>query len=295
MLKDFDKMATFLMVVKEKSFSKASAKLGISQPAVTQQIKYMEEYLDTKIIERKKNGIKLTKEGETLFYISKKLEKAVNNANKDLVKITKKELTFIIGASFTIGDYILPTYLDNIKKHIKNDVAIKVDVSKNIINELLERRIDIALIESPISENGLMYRDWSEDELVVVSNKPIAKYLKKDDLYKFDWVCREEGSFTRKLVSEMFDSMDINCQSFNVKSEVTSSTAVKQTLLRTDKSGKATVSIISKYVIADEVKNGTLFESKITGSKLKRKLYLAYLKDKKNDVYLNNIVNYLMG
>ena len=56
-----------MTVIKEKSFSKASAKLGISQPAVTQQIKFIEEYLDTKIVERKKNGIKLTKEGEDLY------------------------------------------------------------------------------------------------------------------------------------------------------------------------------------------------------------------------------------
>jgi DNA-binding transcriptional LysR family regulator len=57
MLRDFSKIETFLTVVREKSFSKASKKLGISQPAVTQQIKLLEAYFDTKIIERKKNGI----------------------------------------------------------------------------------------------------------------------------------------------------------------------------------------------------------------------------------------------
>jgi len=65
MLKDFAKLETFLTVVREHSFSKASAKLGISQPAVTQQIKFIEKYLDCKIIERKKNGVILTKEGRT--------------------------------------------------------------------------------------------------------------------------------------------------------------------------------------------------------------------------------------
>ncbi|HHD77258.1 MAG TPA: LysR family transcriptional regulator, partial [Campylobacteraceae bacterium] len=55
MLKDFAKLATFLTVVKERSFSKASKKLGISQPAVTQQIKWLEDYLDNRIVERKKN------------------------------------------------------------------------------------------------------------------------------------------------------------------------------------------------------------------------------------------------
>jgi len=53
LLKDFSKLETFLIVVRERGFSKASSKLGVSQPAVTQQIKYLEKYLDTKLIERK--------------------------------------------------------------------------------------------------------------------------------------------------------------------------------------------------------------------------------------------------
>jgi molybdate transport repressor ModE-like protein len=85
MLTDFAKIETFLTVVREKSFSKASSKLGISQPAVTQQIKFMEDYLDTKIVERKKNGIRLTKEGTMLHTIALKLEKCVSNAEKELL------------------------------------------------------------------------------------------------------------------------------------------------------------------------------------------------------------------
>ena len=71
-LKDFVKLETFLTVVRERSFSKASAKLGVTQPAVTQQIKFIEKYLDTKIIVRKKNGIKLTPKGEELYKVISK-------------------------------------------------------------------------------------------------------------------------------------------------------------------------------------------------------------------------------
>ena len=84
MLSDFTKLNTFLTVVRERSFSKASAKLGISQPAVTQQIKFIEDYLDLKVIDRKKNGIKLTKEGDQLLNIVLKLEKAIANAEKEV-------------------------------------------------------------------------------------------------------------------------------------------------------------------------------------------------------------------
>jgi len=85
MLSDFTKLETFITVVQEKSFSKASAKLGISQPAVTQQIKFIEDYLDVKVVDRKKNGIRLTKEGQELLNIAQKVNKCVNTAEKALL------------------------------------------------------------------------------------------------------------------------------------------------------------------------------------------------------------------
>ncbi len=107
MLKDFVKIETFLTVARERSFSRASAKLGISQPAVTQQIKYIENYLEAKIIDRKKNGIKLTPEGEEFYSIATRLEKCINNLEKDILKIINKQITFRLGASFTIGSYVI--------------------------------------------------------------------------------------------------------------------------------------------------------------------------------------------
>ena len=86
MLKDFVKLETFLTVARERSFSKASAKLGISQPAVTQQIKFIEKYLACKVIERKKNGIKLTNEGEELYKIATRLEKEIHSSEQDILK-----------------------------------------------------------------------------------------------------------------------------------------------------------------------------------------------------------------
>ncbi len=295
MLKDFTKLETFLTVVKERSFSKASAKLGISQPAVTQQIKFIEEYLDTRIIERKKNGIKLTKEGEKLLSITNKIDKCLNNAEKEIIKIVKKELTFVIGASFTIGNYILPNCLNDIKDSIKNDVLIKVDKSELLIDEIIEKRIDLAVLESPVFKDGVLFREWIEDELVLFSNVPISRYVKKDDLYKFDWICRDEESHTRKIVGEMFDEMGVECNSFKVKSVVGSSTAVKQTILKSPKEGRPTASIISKSVIADEVQQGLLFEARVRNFKLKRKFYIAYSKERKHDAFIESVVNYLMN
>ena len=295
MLKDFAKLQTFLMVIKEKSFSKASAKLGISQPAVTQQIKFIEDYLDTKIVDRKKNGILLTKEGEDLFRIAQRLEKTIMTSEKDLLKIINKDFTFVMGSSFTIGNYILPNYLGEIKKRIANEVFMNVDWSAKIIEQLLDKKIDIALIESPVMEDGLIYREWVEDELVVISNQPIKKQLAADDLLEFDWICRNEESHTRKLTAEAFEEIGVQCNHFNVIGVLASTTAIKESIMRAKNREKPLVSIMSKHVAQTEVANGTLYESKLKNHKMVRKFYIAYSKDRKHDAFVDNVVNYLLS
>lgn len=294
MLKDFTKIDTFLTVVKEKSFSKASRKLGISQPAVTQQIKIIEDYLDTKIVDRKKNGIRLTKEGEEFYKIVSRLERCLANAQRDVIKIINKEIVFIIGASFVIGNYILPDFLTEIQGAIKNDVMIKVNSSESITEEMLDKKIDLALLESPIFHEDIFYREWVDDELVLVSKTPLPKYINPGELNNFSWICREDSSNTRQLIKQEFEKIGVDCDTFDLKSVVTSSTAAKQTILKSPiVDGVPTVTIISKHMVEDRVTNKELYYSRVKGLKLTRKLYIAYLKEKKNDAFLKSVVNYI--
>ncbi len=297
MLKDFVKLETFLTVARERSFSKASAKLGISQPAVTQQIKFIEKYLACKVIERKKNGIKLTNEGEELYKIATRLEKEILSSEQDILKIINKEITFRLGASYTIGTYIIPGQcLNTIGEAINNSVNLDIDLSDNIIEKLKDRKIDVGLIESPVIDPDLIYREWLEDELVVVSNVPITKTLKTEELYDFDWICRDEGSHTRKVVSEVFEELGVSCKSFNVLSEVNNTATVLQTIKKSEKNpDRPVVSILSKYAIMDEVANGELFEARLRGYTMSRKFYIVYSKENKHNAYVDNVVNYILA
>ncbi len=297
MLKDFVKMETFLTVARERSFSKASAKLGISQPAVTQQIKYIENYLEAKIIDRKKNGIRLTAEGEELYKVVTQLEKSIHNLEKDVLKIIKKEMTFRLAASYTIGSYVIPgKCLNSISEGIGNDVTLNIDSSDKIVEGLKERKFDIGLIESPIFDDELIYREWFDDELVIFSNAPLPKTVNTEELYEFKWICREEGSHTRKLISEVFEELGVSCKSFDVLSEVSNTTAALQSVKRAKRDdGIPTVSVISKHAIAEEVARGELFESRIYGYTMKRKFYIVYSKENKNNVFIDNVVNYIIS
>jgi len=297
MLKDFVKLETFLTVSRERSFSKASAKLGISQPAVTQQIKFIEKYLGVKIIERKKNGIKLTAEGDELYKIATRLEKEINSSEKDILKIINQEMTFRLGASYTIGTYVIPgECLNEMSETINNDVNLSIDDSETIIRQLKDRKLDVGLIESPIIDNDLIYREWVEDELVVCSNVPIPKALKTEELYGYRWICREESSNTRKVISEVFEELGVSCKSFDVISEVSNTTAILQTIKRSKKdAAKPVVTIISKHAIADEIAKGELFEARLRGYTMTRKFYIVYTKENKHNAYVDKVVDYILA
>ncbi len=297
MLKDFIKLETFLTVARERSFSKASAKLGISQPAVTQQIKFIEKYLDTKIIERKKNGIKLTSEGDELYKIASDLERSIHNAEKDILKIINKTITFHLGASFTIGNYVIPgKCLNTMGQAIHNDITLTIKSSKEIIETLKDRKFDVGVIESYVQDDAMIYREWLEDELVVFSSAPIPKMLKTEDLYSFKWICREEGSSTKRIVSDVFEDIGVSCSNFEVLSEVSNTTAVLQTIKRSKgDDGAPVVSIISKHAIADEVRNGELYEARIRGYSMKRHFYIVYSKENKHNAYVDNVVDFIMS
>lgn len=295
MLSDFTKLNTFLTVVREKSFSKASAKLGISQPAVTQQMKYIEDYLDTRVLDRKKNGIRLTKEGEKLFLIAQKLHKSITVAEQQLLDIINKDITFIFAASKVIGDYILPTVLNEIKQTINNEVNINVGLSKECIVDLLDKKVDMALIESPIFEDGIIYRDWMEDEIVIFSNQPLPKRVKNEDLQSYKWVCRDPESHTRKLFKEYLDLAGFqDCDTFNIVTQSSSLTAILQTVLHSSKTDTPTVSIASYKALKEYEDDRKLYVARLPKLIMKRTLYIAYLKERKHDAFIDTVLSYLM-
>ena len=295
MFKDFVKIETFLAVVREKSFSKASRKLGISQPAVTQQIKLLEEYLNIQIVDRKKNGINLTKAGEELFQVFLRLEKQMLITEKEILKLVNKELLFVLGASPVIGNHVLPAFLNDIQKEISNGVMAKVSSTNELTDLLLSKKVDVALIESPLFYKEILYTEWMEDELVVVSHSPLVKILQKEDLFKFQWICREEESNTRKIIQETFNKIDVDCKTFNIKNIATSATMIKQTLLKAPNTPdvEPTVSILSKYMVEDEVKQGLLHIARIQGIRLARKFYICHLKERQQEALIESTIDYL--
>ena len=292
MIKDFYKINIFLTLAREKSFSKASKKLGISQPAVTQQIKLLEQFLGTTLIDRKKSGILLTKDGERIYDLAIDYEKFIYDFEKKVFNLLGKEVEFRIGTTSTIGNYILPKYIANLKSIINNDVFIKIGEYKDIISDLNNEKLDMSICEDFDSIEGCISHEWMKLELVVCSNVKLPKVLTKKQLFDYKWICRGEESSTRKVVKEAFKRLSISCHNFDIISTLTTDTSIKHTLLNSDQKTPI-LSILPKYVLENEIKYGNIFISQIEGAELFKTIYIYYKKDKKNDVYLKGTLSLL--
>lgn len=292
MLRDFSKIFTFLSVAKEGSFSAASKRLNISQPAVTQQIKQIEEYVKHRLIERKKTGVVLTKEGEIFLQIAKKLEKSVIEGEKELAKMVANELPLNIAACAVAGEYLIPASLSLITSDLKCDFALMVEKNSDINALLLNRQSDLALF-SPVSfDERIVYKEWVDDEIVIFSNQPLDGELASKDLERFSWIGREESSQTRKAMQDALKSAGVDCERFfDMKNIFNNANAIKRAVLNAPKTPQ-TLSIISRFVIAEELANKRLFSARVKNCNIKRKLYIGFLKERKQEGRIEKAVKF---
>jgi len=291
MIKNIDKIYTFLIVYETKSFSKASKILQISQPAVTQKIKQLEDFVGTKLIERKKNGIILTSKGKHFLEIAKNLQECVEKVSNRIKYFKDKSIPFIIGASSTIGNYILPNYIPYLKELINKDINLIVKNNSILIDHLINNEIDIAFTTTKINNSNIEYTEWKKDNIVFFSNKPLPKSMDFEDLLKYEFLCREDGSVLKQEISKILKSYGKDCTNFNITSYVDNATALKFTILNAH---KQYISIISYNAIKYEVEEGKLFITKIKDIDLTRNIYIASLLNKKDDI-ITRIKNYLLS
>ena len=141
-----------------------------------------------------------------------------------------------------------------------------------MIEDVKKGNLDLAFVTKK-KDNSLHYVEWIEDELVVFSNKPLPTTMELEDLKNYKMICREENSSTREFIKKVFTKANMDCNKLNIVSIVHNSTALKNTILNAN---EQFVSIISKAVIKEEVKNKKLFITKIKGINLKRKTFIVY-------------------
>ncbi|MEM9247267.1 MAG: LysR family transcriptional regulator [Pseudomonadota bacterium] len=155
-----DQMRTFLAVVRLGGVGRAASALGLTQPAVTARVKTLEQALSCVLFERTSGGLKLTKRGELLVAHAEKFEHLVELVQRDVIDPSGLEGRLRIGASETVAECWLPELVSRLHEgYPKLELELKVDVSSELREALINREIDLAILLGPVSEytvNNLM-------------------------------------------------------------------------------------------------------------------------------------------
>ena len=291
MIKYIDKIYTFLVVYEKGSFSSASKKLNISQPAVTQQIKQLEEYIGAKLIERKKNGVILTKKGKYFLEIAINLKDCVEKVSNRIQYFKDKSLPFIIGASSTVGNYILPNYLPYLRELSDKDINLTIENNSTLLTQLENNEIDLAFTTTKSNNKNIDFIHWKNDTMVFFSNKPLPSTMEFEDLMNYEFLCRENGSILKQEIGKILKNYDKDCHNFNITSYVNNTTALKYTILN---SHKQLISVISYNTIKNEVEAKKLFITKIKDISFERKIYIAKMRHIENSL-IQTLIKYLIS
>ncbi|MGQ9569934.1 MAG: selenium metabolism-associated LysR family transcriptional regulator [Thermodesulfovibrionales bacterium] len=271
---DIHQLKVFTSVFKNRSFSKASDDLHLTQPTISDHIKTLEEELDCRLFDRLGRIIIPTKEAEALYtHAMEIIEKA--NITKDLIERFKKELTgeLVIGASTIPGTYLMPSLIAGfIRKHPSVSFQIFISDSKDIGEKVLKHELLLGVVGTKFINGEINHLPFIEDELIVVSSSSLIKSdtLTLKDLIKFPMILREEGSGTRNELEKILETKGITLEDIKIAGVFGSTDAVKQAV----KAGLG-FSVLSKLSVTDELKHKILKEIKLTDIQMKRKFYIV--------------------
>jgi len=253
------KLRVFCAVADTKSFSKASELIHLTQPAVSLQVQAMEELYETRLFDRSGNAINLTPAGEILYKRAKEILALYAEAQKNISEITgaiKGSLS--IGASSTIGNYLLPQIISAFKKKIPQvNISLVVGNTKTITEKLNAGEIDVALVEGDVSKQRFSVDILLSDELVVIMSPahPWAdrRNVPGMDLIKEPLILREEGSGTRQIILKHLEDHGIKLDHLRIALVLGSTEAIKSAV----EEGMG-ISIISAWAARQAIKHGII-------------------------------------
>ncbi len=282
-------LRVFFTVAEQNGFSRAAENLFISQSAVSKAVRELELQLDLPLIERGVSGgkgIRLTESGKALFEHARgifALERAAIDDIRARVGLHRGSLT--IGASTTIASYWLPRYIARFTQQFPDIIPrVLVGNTQNVSQDLLDCRIDLALVEGPVDDPLIRSSHWQDDELVIVAASDSLLHrrptIDADHLNKLLWIVREPGSGTREATQQLLQAHAID----RMRSmEMGSNEAIVRTVVE-----GVGVAMLSRALVEDLIALGKIAilnlpdQTGKTGGKLRfsRSLHLLEMKNR---------------
>jgi len=253
------RLQVFHTVARLLSFTKAAETLHMTQPAVTFQVRQLEEHFNTRLFDRTHNRISLTEAGQRVYEYANRifdLYADMENSVREMTGEISGALT--IGASTTIAEYMLPALLGDFKaKYPHVGIRLKVSNTDAIVSMVEDNEIDLGVVEAPVANKNLVVELCRVDRLVAVlaPAHPLAERdrVAVSELLQFPYIAREEGSGTREVMQEYLRAAGLSANQLNTIMELGSPEAVKGAV----EAGMG-VSVLSRTTVNKELRLGTL-------------------------------------
>lgn len=275
----------YVAVLEQGSFTKAAEILTMSQSAVSRAVQELERQLGTTLLERRARGVAPTMAGTILGEHARRIftnERLAIEALNELRGLQRGRLA--IGASSTIGIYLLPPLLGNYHRRYPGiELFLDIGNTQQIIERLLSYQIDVAYVEGPVTANeDLQVVPWRSDEMVVIASPdhPLTRRvtLACSDLQDAPFIMREPGSGTRKVMEQALAAHNVTVRPVM---ELGSTEAVKQAV-----SAGLGLSMVSRFAIQSELIAGKLRVLNIPGLNIQRQLSRVRLHDRPQSLAL---------
>ena len=270
------RLQVFHAVAKHLSFTRAADALFMTQPAVTFQIKQLEEQYSTRLFERRHGSISLTPAGELVLSYAERILALSDEMETRLSEMTgEMRGPLLVGASTTIAEFMLPRVLGEFNAlYPQVRARLIVANSESIESRVAEHTLDVGLIEMPAKLGGLTSQVCCEDELRVICapDYPLAglKSVTPKALVDYEFISREPGSGTREITDAYFLGHKIAPDRLKMQMELGSPEALKGVV-----STGLGFAIVSRAVVEKETLLGELVAIPLKPP-LTRSLYLVF-------------------
>lgn len=223
---------TFIELCRTRNYTKTAENLHMTQPAVSQHIKYLEEFYGCKLFNYNKKVLTITEQGEALYKYLLTMSSDANKIREEIknIDISKKNLHF--GATFTIGEFIIPKIISEISsKYPEINISFIIRDTSELLEELKKGNIDFAFIEGFFEKTEYENYLFSKEKFVGIcaANNPIATEITKfDDIVKERIILRENGSGIRDIFEKILYDNNLSLNDFNKKYEIENINIIKE-------------------------------------------------------------------
>ena len=275
MIENF-RIRVFRAVAQHLNFSRAAEELLLTQPAITQQIKALEDEFGVPLFDRGGGHIALTAGGKALLPFAERMKELSEEAFAAVAEAFGQHAgELALGASQTIGQYLLPTFVAGFRRaNPKVRVTARSGNTDEMLEALLAREVQLALIEGPEQRKDLHIEPFMEDHMVLVvpaTHEWANHDIKVEDLKNEPLLMREFGSGSRRVVEQALAKAGVKTKDLMISMELDST----EGLLSAVEAGLG-ITFVSRWAVRSQLSLGTLKIARVHGLKLSRRFSMAY-------------------